>query len=219
MDDYDIETRTLDIGDTLISDYNLQAYVPIPIEGAAPVKEINNRADMSVRVVWKDAGGLPLDDSFVAFVLGTVYQADITLTAKQGYAFDPLIRFSYPVNAVETQSADNAPDTRALSVGYKITAIPLPLPPEDVDLTGLVPAPVMGGSPVTSFYAGTYGWMMVWKTGGAAVTGLFQAAAVYTAELTLYPAPGYTLAGSSFTYTGSGTLNAAWNNTGSALTG
>jgi hypothetical protein len=218
MDDY---YSDIPKPDTPVSDYNLQAYVPVPSAGALPVKEISNREDMVVRVVWKDAEGRPLEGDFAAFVLGSVYQADITLTTKKGFTFDPLIRFSYPVNAVETQSADNSTGERILSIVYKITEVPLPIE-EEPDLTAHIPVPVMGGSPVTSFYAGTFGGMVVWEAPNrAAVTGLFQAGTVYTAKAALYPAPGYTLVGSSFTYTGGGELNPSdgWSNTGSALTG
>jgi hypothetical protein len=141
-----------------------------------------------------------------------VYQADITLTAKEGFSFDPVIPFSYPVNAVDAQSTDNAVDVRRLSIVYKITAVPLSIPPEDTDLTGYIPTPVMGATALTGFYAGTYGGMISWKTaageaGEATASGLFQGGTVYTAELTLYPGPGYTLAGSTFTYAGEGTIN------------
>jgi hypothetical protein len=59
-------------------------------------------------------------------------------------------------------------------------------------------------------------------TGGAGHSGLFKAGTAYTAAVTLYAAPGYTLAGVSVIYNGSGgTVNAstAWTNNGSSLTG
>jgi hypothetical protein len=66
-----------------------------------------------------------------------------------------------------------------------------------VDLTNLVPAPVMGGTPVRSFagpqYTGTVDWT---KTSpGAAHTGLFGANTAYTARVTLTAGTGFTFVG------------------------
>jgi hypothetical protein len=62
-----------------------------------------------------------------------------------------------------------------------------------LDLTYKVLAPVTGGSPVTSFFAGTYSGTVVWKRTGETVpySGLFEAGTDYTATITLYPMAGY----------------------------
>jgi hypothetical protein len=146
---------------------------------------------MDITVVWKDAEGNGLPGSFDAFVRGAVYQADITLTAKNGYAFDPEISFQYPEGTVEDQPVDDLSEAvRALStVTYKPTEAQVYI--STVDLTGYIPFPVTGGTPVISFYAKDYGGTVSWKAGDTAVEGLFQARTVYEAEVTLYPGPGY----------------------------
>jgi hypothetical protein len=58
---------------------------------------------MDVAAAWKDGNGQALDGDFNAFVLGAVYQADITLTPKEGFSFDPAISFKYPEGTVDAQ--------------------------------------------------------------------------------------------------------------------
>jgi hypothetical protein len=191
--------------DAVVGSYNLQVYVPVPTAGALPVQTNTARGDVDVAVVWKDAAGTPLGDSFDQFALGAVYQAEITLTAKNGYGFDPGMRFRYqPEEAVAAQPADNfSTGVRSLStvtyfpVGAGMTIA------GPIDLTALVPSPVMGATPVTSFYAGTYGGTVAWKTGGVETAGLFKAVTAYRAEVSLYPAVGYVFsAGLTVTHSG-----------------
>ncbi|MDR1249709.1 MAG: hypothetical protein LBK63_10435 [Treponema sp.] len=61
-----------------ITNYDLRTYVPVPVEGAAPVKAVTSRRDVDVTVVWKDSG---------AFQPGTVYIVTVMLTAASGYTF------------------------------------------------------------------------------------------------------------------------------------
>jgi hypothetical protein len=180
------------------------------------------RADMEITVDWRDEENNPLDERFV-FVRNAVYTAQITLTAREGYAFAP-ISFKYePENTVLRQPDDNInTKTRALTrVTYRKTVDPQNIGDEDLDLTSRIPAPVGGARPVTSFYIGSYGGTIAWETASAAAAGeVFQAGTVYRANVTLYAAPGYTLVGRLFTYSG-GTLNASneWDNKGSTITG
>jgi hypothetical protein len=66
-----------------------------------------------------------------------------------------------------------------------------------LDLTGVCPAPVGGASPVTAIDApgGQYTGTIAWKAGGSEHTGNFTAGTVYTAELSLAAATGYTFEG------------------------
>jgi hypothetical protein len=74
LDDYYADLNNArDKDKVLVSDYNLQAYVPVPVEGALPVKEITNREDMVIHVVRKNTEAQVLDGDFAAFVLGSVY--------------------------------------------------------------------------------------------------------------------------------------------------
>jgi hypothetical protein len=174
-----------------IATYDLQAYVPIPTAGAVPVKNIENNRSITITAVWKDEAGNGLPESFNAFVKGAVYQADITLTVKNGYVFDPAISFRYPEGMVDRQPGDDfSGETRALStVTYKPTEEPVYI--SAVDLTFYIPLPFTGGTPVTNFYSGTYGGMVGWKIGNTTLAGLFQGRTVYKADANLYPGPGY----------------------------
>jgi hypothetical protein len=178
-------------GAEYIATYDLQAYVPIPTAGAIPVKKIENNRNIDITAVWKDGAGSELPESFNAFVRGAVYQAEITLTAKNGYVFDPEISFQYPEGAVDSQPGDDfSGEIRALStVTYRAAEEPEYL--STVDLTFYIPFPFMGGTPVTSFYSGNYGGMVSWKIGSTVLAGLFQGRTVYQADANLYPGPGY----------------------------
>jgi hypothetical protein len=215
---------TIEGGGGFIPDYNLQAYVQIPVRGAIPVKTITSRADMDIAVIWRDESG-PLGDDFTAFRKDAKYTADIILTAKEGYFFAPISFRYYPETAVEIQPAINVNSTRRVlsPVTYKKTEDPNSLNNDGLDLSLRRPAPVGGVSPVTSFYSGDYGGIVTWKTGdGTPLEGTFLSGSAYIAEVTLYAAAGYTLgSGLVFTYEGSGTLNPSfqWTNNNSTITG
>jgi hypothetical protein len=116
MEDYPIESKIQDNKDSLVRNYNLQAYVPIPAEGVVPVTAVSGRLDLEAAVLWMDETGEDITGTLDAFVLDAVYQARITLTAKPGYAFDEGTAFQYyPTDAVETQSPDNAAGVREIS--------------------------------------------------------------------------------------------------------
>ena len=112
-------------GPSIVISYNLQNYVPVPVAGKAPITAVTNRADMEVRVRWMDGTGNLVPDSFAVFTLDAVYKAEITLTAKDGYSFDPAIGFAYPEGTVTGLTGSNSGEkTRSLSVTYKPTAVP-----------------------------------------------------------------------------------------------
>jgi hypothetical protein len=182
-----------------VLNYDLQAYVPVPTEGAPPVRDIiTSRMDMAVTAVWKVWNGSGFEVfAGDAFALGAVYQADITATVKEGYSFNPAVSFKYyPEDAVNGLSDDTAAGDagrtlkRSVTADYKATAAPIPI--TAVVLTDLVPKPVTGGTPVTSFIEGTYSGTVTWKetAGNAEHSGIFRAGTGYTAEVTLIPGPG-----------------------------
>jgi hypothetical protein len=182
-------------GVPLITNYDLQAYVPVPTAGAAPVKAVLGRQDLEVSVVWRDSNGNDITGDLTAFEEGAVYQADITLKTKGDYAFDPAASFKYyPANAVTAQPDDNTDAAnRSLStVTYNPTAAPK-LIAASINLTKQVPKPVKGATPAASFSEPTYSGTVAWyKTvGNTALSGLFQGGTEYTALVTLTPAPGY----------------------------
>jgi hypothetical protein len=216
MDDYYVSktSQSQNNEDLVVREYNLQAYVPAPTAGAVPVKAVEGRRDLEGAVVWMDADGQALPESFAVFELGAVYHAAITLTAKEDYFFDPAAYFKYyPADAVASQpevdtDAGDAGRTRARSVTvtYKGAATAIPVVPLPIDLTDWVPKPVTGGSPVRTFYAGAYGGTVEWTAAvgwtpnggpldGGPLDGLFQGGAAYTAAAILYPGAGYVFPG------------------------
>jgi hypothetical protein len=179
-------------GDFVIVDYNLQAYVPVPVVGAAPVKSVANRGDMDITVVWKDSGGSDITALLGTFAPDAVYQAEISLTVKKGYVFGA-IPFAYPPGAAEACSEDLGEKARVVSVTYFAAAAAVTVPGAiggSLDLAPYLPSPATGAGPVVNFYQGTYGGTVVWKTGGTEAAGFFQGGLVYTAVVTLYPGPG-----------------------------
>jgi hypothetical protein len=72
-------------------------------------------------------------------------------------------------------------------------------------LTGFFAAPAKGQTPVTSFSGVQYTGAIQWKADGTNHSGPFEAITVYTAEVTLTAASGWTFAGvtlNGFTHTG-----------------
>jgi hypothetical protein len=191
--------KSEETGTNYILNYDLQSYVPVPTAGEAPVKEFTGRRDVGVKVVWRNAAGADITESLVAFARNTVYQAEITLTVKNGYSFDPAVSFAYPLGAVKIQPAANTnAGERVLStVTYKAAEPPVRV--TDLNLTPYLAAPVRGATPVGSFSASQYTGTVAWSPSD----GVFQADTSYTAVVTLTAASGYTFAGltaGSFTH-------------------
>ncbi|MFP3090413.1 hypothetical protein LQZ21_08815 [Treponema sp. TIM-1] len=135
---------------TYITDYNLQTYVPIPSTGEAPVSVVN-RGDLDVTVVWKDHAGVNLP-SLAVFQADTVYGAEIKLTPKAGYGFDPSIPFAYHPGKITSQVDDLGDPTRTVTVVYNnsddadITFI------TDYNLQSYVPVPIADERPVRAVH-------------------------------------------------------------------
>jgi hypothetical protein len=180
-------------GTNYILNYDLQSYVPVPTAGEAPVKEFTAMRDLDVYVVWKDEEGNSPD----VFALDTVYKADITLTAKNGYIFNPGVAFRYPAGTVAVQpQANTDAGVRVLSTVTYLPAAPAVLITGE-DLARYIPAPVTGGTAVVSFSGSGYTGTVEWEeegTGGI-LSGLFLANTAYRAEVTLRAAAGRTFTG------------------------
>jgi hypothetical protein len=195
-----IMTRDGNTGISYITDYDLQSYVPIPKTGEGPVTLVNNRGDLEVTVVWKDASGTDIAD-LPAFAANTVYKAAIRLTPKGGYAFNSSTPFAYPWGKITTQHDDLRDPTRIVTVTYNnsddadITFI------TDYNLQSYVPIPLAGERPASAGRADvTIG--VVWEveqppTSAAYVpiagadTYTFEAGAVYRAKISLTANSGY----------------------------
>ena len=210
-----------------MTDYDLQHYVPIPVVGADAVISLE-RPDLEIAVTWSGTDASP---SGFNFVNGADYSAAITITAKTGalYQFNSGYAFSYPSGTVEIQPMDSMQQSTRLlsSVTYRATETGT-LITETVELADDIPVPVTGEALTRSFgkteYMGQVSWQVRNGTNWDDVHGsVFQPAAEYRADITLYAAPGYILPSTStgFKYSLGGTLDAVTRmaNTGSSVTG
>jgi hypothetical protein len=168
-------------------------YVPVPIAGEQPLKAVTNRADMDIAVIWRDKDGNDITESLILFELGAVYQADITLTAKNDYIFDPGLSFDYSADVVESQSCDDNTHytSRIIHAVYKAAAGPRTV--DQTDLTGYIPKPAAGWVPVVSFagpqYTGVVQWTVAADSAGEESMRGFRATVILTSL------PGYTFKG------------------------
>jgi hypothetical protein len=212
-EDYSIQ-RDSSIGITYITDYNLQTYVPIPKTGEPPVTILDSRGDLELTVVWKDAAGTEVALPFDAFAGNTVYQAEIKLTPRSGYAFYPSTPFTYPDGKINVQSDDREEPTRTVTVTYNNS--------DDADITFItnynlqsyVPIPLAGEKPVTTLPGrADMTAAVIWKVEDSSnlpafvpIPGpdyAFEEGKIYQADITLTASQNYRFIGErSFTYPG-----------------
>jgi hypothetical protein len=195
-----------------VTDYNLQSYVPIPKPGEAPVTQVS-RGGVDVSVVWRDSAGIDLAP-FPAFEAGTVYRAEITLSAGDGYGFDPAMRFAYPDGKVENEEEYRGSSGRTVMVTYNnsdhwnITYI------TEYDLQKYVPVPVALERPVwTGNNRADLSVTVTWKGETSPASGdftgitqtdtfAFTLGVVYQARIQLTAKEGYRFfAARNFAYT------------------
>jgi hypothetical protein len=198
-DDYVIP-RNENPGTTYITNYNLQMYVPIPNTGEQPVQGVTNREDVEVKVLWKDTGGTGVPLPFETFLGNTVYQAEMTITAKDGYEFYSTIPFTYPDGKVTFQRDDLKNSIRHITVTYNNSDDANVIFVTSYELQRFVPIPMAGDKPVISLTSRddlTVG--VEWKAkqaddfvpipDDAAYT--FNIGTVYQAAIRLKTKPGY----------------------------
>jgi hypothetical protein len=188
---------------TFVTNYNLQNYVPVPMAGEKPVRTIDTWGNLTGTAGWKveTSSG---SQNFTGFSVGpdttfglhTVYQAEITLTAADGYRFYGDRNFTYPDGTPAEPQGDAADSgERRFLVTYNPTRTPTII--NDHNLTSYVPKPQSGITALGSFAAAQYTGTIKWKTTGTGepLNGPFQPNTAYTAELTLIPVAGYTITG------------------------
>jgi hypothetical protein len=197
---------------TYITDYNLQSYVPIPKPGEPPVTQVS-RGDLDLTVVWKDHTGLDVS-SLPVFQAATVYRAEIKLTPRSGYGFNPSLPFAYHPGKISLQIDDLGEPTRTVTVTYNnsddwdITYI------TDYNLQNYIPVPIADERPVRALDTRedmrvTAEWKVENPPDSAAFVPIdtadsftFDLGAVYRADIRLVTKPGYRFSGTgNFTYT------------------
>jgi hypothetical protein len=166
-----------------VDDLDLTYKVPAPIWGGT-AETYFYAPQYTGNVVWTvSSGGQKLNGLFEA---GTAYTAKVTLTAASGYTLGPNA-FRHE-NALLISSLSSGTVTirfRATGAGQD-TVISGPL-----DLTNLLPAPITGATPRMDFPGGNYSGIAAWTTAGGFPVTIFEVGTVYTAVVTLTPAPGY----------------------------
>jgi hypothetical protein len=212
-DDYVIP-RNEGPGTTYITDYNLQNYVPIPNTGKPPVHAIFNREDVEVKVLWKNAGGTEVPPPFKTFLGNTVYQAEITVTAKNGYRFYPAIAFAYSDGKVTFQQDHPENSTRHITVTYNNSDDADIIFVTNYDLQRYAPIPLAGEKPIRRL-TGQEDLTLeaAWKMEQPAASGTFVSipddeaytfdiGTVYQAAIQLKTKPGYRfIQAANFEYT------------------
>jgi hypothetical protein len=172
-----------------VNDLDLTYRVPMPTVDGTPVTYFSALPQYTGTVDWFTGGSAHSG----LFRLGEAYRAEATLTPAEGYAFGDVAAGAFthggaddkaqPPNPAAARNSDGTV-TVTVTFGPAAAVIPVPTP---IILTNLVPKPVMGDSPVKNFPGGSYSGTVTWDP----PHGIFLAGTIYTAEVTLTPAPGY----------------------------
>jgi hypothetical protein len=161
-----------------VRDLNLTPYIPKPINGVMGATFFAG-PQYTGRVNWEPSAG--------PFQAGTTYTAEVGLTPAAGYSFTGAGSFIHTAAETVTNTAEG------LRIGFSATpSAGGTVVIDDTDLTGRIPRPISGESPLTGITGNQYTGAVSWTP---APPGTFQYGTVYTAVLTLYAASGYTFAG------------------------
>jgi formylglycine-generating enzyme required for sulfatase activity len=166
-----------------------------PVIDATPVITAIDTAQYTGTINWSPT----VSGTFAA---STVYTANIVLTPKTGFTLTGVAANSFTVAGATVIHSANSGEVAAVfpATLFSLTMINIAAIPG-------VPAPVLGGTPVTAItataqYTGTVTWS------GSPAT--FAASTVYTASITLTAKAGFTLTGvaeNSFTVAGATATN------------
>jgi formylglycine-generating enzyme required for sulfatase activity len=189
---------------------NLSSLVIAPVANAAPNVAAINTIQYTGTVEWLDDGGTAFAGA--AFAAGTVYQAAVSLTAKTGYTFTGVAANNFTYTGATTVS--NQANSGNVTIVFPAPSAAMV---SDLDLSGLITAPVAGAAPNTAAISTTqYTGSIVWQTqSGAAFTGAtFAGGTVYRAVASLTVTTGYSFTGvaaNSFAHTGATTVTNSAN--------
>ena len=190
------DTRTYLPASGVVSALDLTTRIPLPVTGAAPVTSYTG-SQYSLNINWSPA-------VVGHFASDTAYTATAQIALVQGWRLDGLASNAF------THSG-------ATSVTLSGTTITLVFPATTVDevvtnldLTNVIPRPLLGGTPVLTYTGTQYSLNISWNHG----TAPFTAGTVYTATANVTLVPGFVLTGltaNSFTHPNatSVTLNVA----------
>jgi hypothetical protein len=100
----------------VVSAFNLTALVTAPVKDAAPVATAIDEDQYSGTVAWQTENGDGFDGA--VFVASTVYQAAVTLTAKDGYTFTGVAVNSFTYTGA---TVTNAAGSGAVTIVFPAT--------------------------------------------------------------------------------------------------
>jgi hypothetical protein len=139
-------------------------------------------------IIWKEAGTQAVLNG--PFQRGMVYNAEVSLTPMMGYSFTGVRQNTFIHTGAETIT--NPADRGMVHIGFSATSNAGALVVYDTNLSGRIPQPAAGVTPLSGIagtqYAGTISW-------DPSPYNTFQAEVAYTAVLTLIAVPGYTFTG------------------------
>jgi hypothetical protein len=186
---------TTDVQAAKVTDLILAGKVPAPVTGGAPATFFSATQYTGAAAWTNVTDGNALHTG--AFIAGKVYKAEVTLTAVSGYTFNGIP--AAPAQGSFTHTGASSVSSTANSGDVVITfpATTGVATVTDLFLTYNVPAPVLGGTPVSSFAGPQYIGTVAWKRtdNSAAHSGVFAADTAYTATVTLTAASGWTFDG------------------------
>jgi hypothetical protein len=172
---------------TVISDLNLTPYVPKPQSGTTALTSFA-ASQYTGTVAWKNTEtGVDLSGSFQP---NTAYTAVLTLSPASGYTVNGLGGNAFAHSGAETISSP--PDSGTVTMTFQPTGnYGSPIVVYDTILTGRLPMPVTGMTPVMGITGAEYFGSVSWVPFHSA----FQAGTAYKAMLTLTAMPGHTFNG------------------------
>jgi hypothetical protein len=191
---------------TPVTDMNLTSKVPQPVTGVTPEKRFE-ALQYTGEVTWTNDKNEPLSGAFEPY---TVYVAAVKLTPAPGYTFSTNLASSLSsapsraVNRAVSQAVNSYFEhnggTVQVQPGADVAVVTITFPRTasdgaavtDLDLTGKLPAPVLGGTPLTVVTGSQYKGDVEWSP--PPVNG-FEKDIAYTAKATLTASPGWTFAG------------------------
>ncbi|GHV66708.1 hypothetical protein AGMMS49928_02030 [Spirochaetia bacterium] len=201
-----------------VSQLDLSGQVQAPIKDQTPSTTEINTAQYRGSVAWKKADGSTFTGAFAA---ATAYQAELNLTAKDGFTFDGVAANSFTyTGATVTNDAGNGTSLTVIITFPETADVDTTV--TDVDLTAYVTSPVKNATPDTVLHVlstnAQYSGSVAWQDNPTT----FAAETVYTAIVTLNAASGFTfdeVAANSFTYSGATLVtNSAGNSTSLTVT-
>jgi uncharacterized membrane protein len=174
----------------IVTELNLTNIVRQPVKNQPPTTTYNGD-EYSLAITWKDSAGTALSGNFAP---STAYTATALITPKNGLTLTGLEEDSFTHNGATSVTLNAA----AITLVFPATTGADELDPvTELDLTEIIPQPVTGQVPKTSYTTGDqYSLAITWKdSAGTALSGNFAPFTAYTATAAITLKTGWTLEG------------------------